>query len=84
MMDLEIFILSEINQRKTSIKGDRLNVESKSGYKWTYLKNRNRLTAIEHSLMVNKGEGKTGINWEFGSNIHTTIYIIDKQQGPTV
>ena len=60
MMDLEIIILSEINQRKTSIKGYHLNVESKNGYKWTYLKN--RLTAIEHSLMVNKGEGKRGIN----------------------
>ena len=33
MMDLEIIILSEINQRKTSIKGYHLNVESKNGYK---------------------------------------------------
>ena len=33
MMDLEIIILSEINQRNTSIKGYHLNVESKSGYK---------------------------------------------------
>ena len=33
MMDLEIIILSEINQRNTSIKGYHLNVESKNGYK---------------------------------------------------
>ena len=26
-------------------------------YKWTYLKNRNRLTDIENKLMVTKGEG---------------------------
>ena len=31
-----------------------------------------------------KGRGGGGINWEFGINIHTTIYKIDKQQGPTI
>ena len=40
----------------------------------TYLQN--RLTDIENKLMVTKGERKGGgINWEFGINIYTLLYI---------
>ena len=39
----------------------------------------------ENKHMVTKGETeRRGINQELGINIHTTIYKIDKQQGPTV
>ena len=31
-------------------------MESKVGYKWTYLQNRNRLTDFENKLMVTKGQ----------------------------
>ena len=31
--------------------------------------------------MATKGERGGGINQEFGINIHTTVYKIDKQQG---
>ena len=43
----------------------------KKWYKWTYLQNRNRLTDIENNLVLNE-------------QIYTSIYKIDKQQGPTV
>lgn len=43
----------------------------KKWYKWTYLQNRNRLTDIENNLVWNE-------------QIYTSIYKIDKQQGPTV
>ena len=40
-----------------------------------YLQNRNRLTDIENKLMVTKGESGGGINWEFGINCYTLLYI---------
>ena len=44
-MDLEIIILSKVNQRerKKNIIWYHCYVESKIGYKWTYLQSRNRL-----------------------------------------
>ena len=27
---------------------------------------------------------REGINWEFGTDIHTTIFKIDNQQGPAI
>ena len=59
-IDLENITLSEVRQRKTNILWYDLYVESKKGYKWTYLQNSNRLTDIEQELMVTKGE-KEGI-----------------------
>ena len=57
----------------------------KKWYKGTYIQNRNRPTDIENKLMATKGEGgerdKLGAWDEY---IHTTIYEIDNQQGPTV
>ena len=41
-----------------------------------YPQNRNRLTDLENKLMVTKGERRgQGINWEFGINIYTLLYI---------
>ena len=51
---------------------------------WTYLQNRNRYIDIGDKLMVTKGKGvgdKLGV---CNQNIHTTIYGIDNQQGPTL
>ena len=41
-MDLEIIILSEVSQKKTSTIWYCLSVESQIWYKWTNLQNRNR------------------------------------------
>ena len=51
----------------------------KKQYKSTYLQNKNRLTDMESKLTVPKGE--RGAVW--GWQTYTTIYKIDKQQGPT-
>ena len=56
----------------------------KNWYKWTDLQNRNRLTDLENKLMVTqreRGGNKLG-GWDW--HIHTTIFKIDNQQGPTV
>ena len=55
-IDLENITLSEVRQRKTNILWYDLYVESKKGYKWTYLQNRNRVTDVENKLMVTKGK----------------------------
>ena len=45
-------------------------------YKWTYLKNINRLTDKENKLMVTKGEKKLGgIKYEFGVIRYKLLYI---------
>ena len=54
-MDLEIIILSEISQRKTNIIY-HLHVQSKTGHKWIYLWNRNRLTDTENGFVVASGQ----------------------------
>ena len=63
-VQLEIIILSEVRKRKTNIIWYHLHVESKIWHKWTYSRNRNRLTDIENWLVVAKcrgvGEGWTG------------------------
>ena len=63
-MDLEIIILSEINQkRKTNIIRHFFYVDSKEKrYKWTYLQNKNRSIDLENKLMITKGEKGGGIN----------------------
>ena len=84
-MDLEIIMLSGVSQRKTNIIWYHLYVESKIWYKWTYLQKRYRLTDIENKLMVTKGKrkGKDELRvWD--QHIHSTIFKIDNQQGPTV
>ena len=79
-MDLEIIILSEVSQKE---KGKfhmipisiwyHLYVKSKIWPKWTYLKNRNRLTDVEDRLVVAKG-GEGGVDWEFGVIICKLLY----------
>ena len=54
-MGLEIFILSDISQRKTSII-DYVYVE---WCKWTCLKNRNRLRDTENEHGHQRGNGET-------------------------
>ena len=55
-MDPEIAILSEVRHRKTNIIWYCLHVESKNGYKWTYLQNTNRVTDVENKLyLVTRG-----------------------------
>ena len=55
-MDLEIIILSEVNQ----MEKDKCHItyiwNLKKVYKWTYLQNRNRPTDIENKFMVTKSE----------------------------
>ena len=46
------------------------------------LTNKNRLTYIENKFMITKGE--RGINYEFGINKYTLLYIKKDKQGPTV
>jgi len=48
--------------------------------------NRNRLIDIEKKLMVTKGErqGRNDKLELWNEQIHTIIYKIDEQQGPTV
>ena len=58
--DLEIILLSEVTKRKTNTIWYHLYVESKIRHKWTYLRNRNRLTDIENRLVVAKGEEEWG------------------------
>ena len=54
-------------------------------HKWTYLWNRNRHRDVENRLVVAKGEGGGGMNWEFGVyQMQTITYRIDKQQGPNI
>ena len=55
-MHPEIAILSEVRHRKTNIIWYCLHVESKNGYKWTYLQNTNRVTDVENKLyLVTRG-----------------------------
>ena len=45
-------------------------------YKCSYLQNRNILTDLENELMVTRWEGRVGgINWEFGIDIYTLLYL---------
>ena len=41
-------------------------VESKMWQECTYQQNKNRLTDMENRLVVAKGGGKSGMDWEFG------------------
>ena len=52
------------------------NLKKKERYKWTYLQNRKRLTDLENKLMVTVGERwERGIDWEFGINMFTLLYL---------
>ena len=59
-VDLEIIVLSEVNQKETNTMWYHLYVESKVWHKWTYLWNRHILTDLEKRIVVAKGEGEWG------------------------
>ena len=60
-------------------------MESRKWYKWTYVKNGDRLTDIENKPMVTKKERERERNYEFEiSNIHTTLCKTDNQWRPIV
>ena len=54
-MDLEFIILSEVSQRGQISDAITYIWHLKKWWKWTFLKNRNRLTDTENKLMVTKG-----------------------------
>ena len=75
-MDLEIIILSEVSQTEKNIIWYRLYMESKIWHKWTYLRNRNRLTDIETRLVVAMGEaGGGGKDCQLGISRRKLLYI---------
>ena len=45
------------------------------GHKWTYLRNRNRVTDVGKETYVYQGISWGGINWEIGVDIYTLLYI---------
>ena len=64
-MDLEIIILSEVNQKDKYHISLTCEIHNKMWHKWTYLQNRNRLTDTENREVVAKGEGLgVGKDWE--------------------
>ena len=68
---------------KTNTIWYHLYVESKIWHKWTYLQNSNRLADIENRLVCQGGEGE-GWDGMRDQQIHTSLYRMDKWQGPTV
>ena len=49
-------------------------MESRKGYKLTYLQNRNRVTDVENKHGYH-GASRGGINWEAGVDICILLYI---------
>ena len=74
-MDLQIIILSEVNQTKTNIICYRLYVESRTT---TTTKDTSQLISrTENKFMLTKGERGVGrvINQQVGINIYILLYI---------
>ena len=72
-MDLEIHTKWSKSHRERQISHDFAYMWNlKKWYKWTYSQNRNRLTVLENKLMVTGG---VGIDWEFGINMYTLLYL---------
>ena len=66
-MQPESLILSEVNQKeKDKYHINHLYVESKIWHKQTYLQNRNKLMDMENRVVVARGGGGSGMDWEFG------------------
>ena len=60
-MDLDIVILSEVNQTEKDIYHNIAYMWSKKKlYKWTYLQNRNRVMDVENKHAATKGEKMEG------------------------
>ena len=45
-------------------------------YRCSYLQNRNRDTDVENKLMDTEGEGRDGMNWEIGVDIHILVICL--------
>ena len=45
-------------------------------YRCSYLQNRNRDTDVENKLMDTEGEGRDGMNWEIGVDIHILLICL--------
>ena len=56
-------------------------MESKKKRSQMNLTNRKRLTDLENELMVAGGSDSKGV-WD--GHVHTALFKMDKQQGPTV
>ena len=78
--DLQTIIRGEV--RKTNITRYHLHVESKTWYKSTGLRNKNRLSATEKRLVVAKGH-RWGGRRAWDPQRQTVVCSMDKQ-GPTV
>ena len=76
-MDLEIIILSEVNQTKGNITCYPLYVESKKKwYIWTYLQNRRRLTDLrEWTYGYQQGRAGESDIREFRINMYIMVYL---------
>ena len=77
-MDLEIIIVSEVRQRKTSIIWYHLYVESNKNYPDELIYRTE--TDSEKELMSPGGRDRLRV-WDW--HVHTAIFKIDNQQGPT-
>ena len=44
-------------------------------HRWIYLQNGNRVTDVKNKLKVTSGRGRSGIEWEIRTDIHTALYI---------
>ena len=74
-MDLEIIILGEVNQRKTTIIWYHLNVESNKNDKNELYKTEKKITDLEIKLMATKGEMLWGrIYHQVGINTYALLY----------
>ena len=84
-MDWEVTIPSGASQRRRNIICHPLHVESKK-YIQMNLLNRDRLTDLENKLTILGGRRREGRDSQGVSNeyIHTAIFKMDNQQGPTV
>ena len=64
-MDLEIIIVSDVNQKDKYQVSLTCEIYNKMRHRWTRLQNRNRLTDAENRQVVAKGEAAgVGKDWE--------------------
>ena len=80
-MDLEIIILSEVNQTEKKYCMTSLTRGIKKETIQMNLQNRKRLTDREQTQDFQEGRDNWGL-WE--GHVHIVIYKMDKQQEPTV
>ena len=77
-MDLQTIILGEVNRTKTNMISLIRRIWKNDTSELT---TEQRETHRLRELMFTRGEG---IDWEFGTDMYTLIFKIDKQQGPMI